>query len=280
MTPDVTAADLRAVLEFAERTLSVTDHESVQSVLLAGLAELVGADAATLHETDVTGPGQVSWGWPPARLTTDLVERLRGVLLQHPFMPLYARLRPNGPFPGEPFRISDLMSRRQWRDNPVAREVLPEASDQLGVMLGAHNGAMRNVVLTRSGHTFTDHQRDLLSLTLRHVTVAVERASPQPLVGLQIPTQPVQLVSSHPGGATAPVDAALSRRQRQVLAMVAQGWTDAQIASRLHISPRTVSKHLEHIYARLGVPNRAAAVARLTQPGVRPPEYAPLPRSA
>ena len=276
MTWDTTAADLHAVLEFAERTLYVTDYGSVESVLLPGLAELVGADAATLHETDVTGPRQVSLGWPPARLTMDLAERLRPVLLRHPFMPLYARLRPEGPVPSRPFRISELMSQRQWRANPVAREVLPEASDQLGVMLGTHNGAMRNVVLTRSGRPFTDRQRDVLALTLRHVTVAVERASPQRFVGLQIAPQPqwVPLTSSHPVGAAVPADTALSRRQRQVLIMVAEGWTDAQIAARLHISPRTVSKHLEHIYARLGVPNRAAAVARLTQPPARPPEHA------
>lgn len=262
MAPDLTATDLRAVLEFAERTLYVTDYGSVESVLLAGLVELVGADAATLNETDVTGPRQVSLGWPPARLTMDLAARLRRVLLKHPFLPLYTCLRPDGSFSSQPFRISDLMSQRQWRDNPVAREVLPEASDQLGAMLGTCNGAMRNVVLTRSGRTFTDRQRDVLALALRHVAVAVERASPQRCVGLQIVPQP-QWVQLELKGAAAPVDAALSRRQRQVLTMVAEGWTDAQIASRLHISPRTVSKHLEHIYARLGVPNRAAAVARL-----------------
>jgi len=256
------------VLEFAERTLYVTDYGSVESVLLADLAKLVGADAATLHETDVTGPRQVSLGWPPARLTMDLAERLHPVLLQHPFMPLYERLRPHSPFSSSPFRISDLMSQRQWRDNPVGREVLPEASDQLGVMLGTHNGAMRNVLLTRSGRTFTDRQRDVLSLTLRHVTVAVDRASPQRFAGLQIVPQPqwVQFASGRSMGAAVPADAALSRRQRQVLTMVAEGWTDAQIAHRLLISPRTASKHLEHIYARLGVPNRAAAVMCLAKP--------------
>lgn len=282
MTTDTTAADLRAVLEFAERTLYVTDYGSVESVLLAGLAELVGADAATLHETDVTGPHQVSLGWPPARLTMDLAERLHPVLLQHPFLPLYARLRPNGPFPRRPFRISDLMSRRQWRDNPVAREVLPEASDQLGVMLGTHNGAVRNVVLTRSGRTFTDRQRDVLTLTLRHLAVAVTRASPQRFTGLQIAPRPrwVPLASNRPARAAPPADTALSQRQLQVLTMVAQGWTDTQIARRLQISPRTVSKHLEHIYTRLGVPNRAAAVACLMQPRDDPPKHTPFAETA
>jgi DNA-binding CsgD family transcriptional regulator len=59
----------------------------------------------------------------------------------------------------------------------------------------------------------------------------------------------------------------LSRREAEVLAWVAQGKTDAAIGTILSLSPRTVAKHLEHIYQRLGVENRSAAVAlALTAP--------------
>jgi DNA-binding CsgD family transcriptional regulator len=54
----------------------------------------------------------------------------------------------------------------------------------------------------------------------------------------------------------------LSRRQSDVLALVARGQTNAEIAAGLAVSPRTVQKHLEHIYDRLGVRTRAAATAR------------------
>jgi DNA-binding CsgD family transcriptional regulator len=53
----------------------------------------------------------------------------------------------------------------------------------------------------------------------------------------------------------------LSRREAEVLAWVSQGKTDAAIAMILSLSPRTVAKHLEHIYERLGVENRSAAAA-------------------
>jgi DNA-binding CsgD family transcriptional regulator len=60
----------------------------------------------------------------------------------------------------------------------------------------------------------------------------------------------------------------LSRREAEVLSWVAQGKTDAVIGTILSLSPRTVAKHLEHIYQRLGVENRSAAVAlALTPPG-------------
>ena len=51
----------------------------------------------------------------------------------------------------------------------------------------------------------------------------------------------------------------LSRRESEVLRLVAVGETDAQIARELGLSPRTVHKHLERIYRKLNVENRTAA---------------------
>ncbi len=51
----------------------------------------------------------------------------------------------------------------------------------------------------------------------------------------------------------------LTPRQRAVLDRVAQGETDAQIATALGIARQTVTKHLEHIFQRLGVHTRTAA---------------------
>ena len=53
----------------------------------------------------------------------------------------------------------------------------------------------------------------------------------------------------------------LSPREAEVLAWVSQGKTDADIGAILGLSARTVAKHLEHIYDRLGVENRSAATA-------------------
>ena len=53
----------------------------------------------------------------------------------------------------------------------------------------------------------------------------------------------------------------LSRREAQVLALVAQGRTNAEIARTLSVSPGTVKRHLENVYAKLGVHSRTAAAA-------------------
>jgi len=60
----------------------------------------------------------------------------------------------------------------------------------------------------------------------------------------------------------------LSAREREVLGLVAQGLSDAQIAERLVISPHTVHRHVANILAKLGLPTRAAAAARAARTGL------------
>ncbi len=52
----------------------------------------------------------------------------------------------------------------------------------------------------------------------------------------------------------------LTTREREILALVAEGRTNGEVASALWISPATVRKHLENAYAKLGVTTRTAAV--------------------
>jgi DNA-binding NarL/FixJ family response regulator len=53
----------------------------------------------------------------------------------------------------------------------------------------------------------------------------------------------------------------LSQREREVLTLVARGSTNKEAAKKLFISEATVKTHLIHVYAKLGVNDRAAAVA-------------------
>jgi DNA-binding CsgD family transcriptional regulator len=54
----------------------------------------------------------------------------------------------------------------------------------------------------------------------------------------------------------------LTPREREILGLVAEGSTNAEIAECLWVSPGTVRKHLDNIYAKLGVHTRTAAVSR------------------
>jgi len=63
---------------------------------------------------------------------------------------------------------------------------------------------------------------------------------------------------------------ALSDRELEVLSLIAKGETNRGAASRLFISEATVKTHLLHIYAKLEVNDRAAAVARAFERGLLP----------
>lgn len=58
---------------------------------------------------------------------------------------------------------------------------------------------------------------------------------------------------------------ALTRREREVLEWVAAGKSNRDIAQILGTRPRTVEKHLEHVYEKLGVEGRTAAAMRLVR---------------
>jgi ATP/maltotriose-dependent transcriptional regulator MalT len=78
----------------------------------------------------------------------------------------------------------------------------------------------------------------------------------QALAALGLPLQPKPIPSARPAAAA---PNGLTAREVEVLRLVTQGLTDAQIAERLVISPRTVNNHLTAIYSKLAVSSRAAA---------------------
>jgi DNA-binding CsgD family transcriptional regulator len=54
---------------------------------------------------------------------------------------------------------------------------------------------------------------------------------------------------------------ALSARETEVMALIAGGHTNGEIAARLFLAEKTVKNHVRRIYSKLGVPNRSAAIA-------------------
>ena len=54
----------------------------------------------------------------------------------------------------------------------------------------------------------------------------------------------------------------------QILVLMAEGLTDAEIAARLHLSTKTVSEYARNIYGELGARNRAHAVHRAHVTGI------------
>jgi LuxR family maltose regulon positive regulatory protein len=101
------------------------------------------------------------------------------------------------------------------------------------------------------------HSRPKDDLALREYARRVLAAFEATLPGKPHP-------GTHPGGLPEP----LSEREQEVLALVAKGLTNQQIATRMVISIRTVKKHVENIHGKLGVQNRTQAVSRARELGL------------
>ncbi|MEM1055345.1 MAG: response regulator transcription factor [Bacteroidota bacterium] len=67
-----------------------------------------------------------------------------------------------------------------------------------------------------------------------------------------------------------PPDYGLTERETEVLAEMARGGTQREIAERMFVSPSTVNTHLQHVYEKLHVHSGTAAVAKAIREGIVP----------
>ena len=138
-------------------------------------------------------------------------------------------------------KISDFYSARQWHGTGMYRDHFRgEIEHEMMVCLPAAPGrSVRLIFFRGAGADFSERDRGLLALLRPHLHEAY-RAAERRRRG-------------------APE---LTRRQRELLHLVADGYTNAQIGRRLGLAEGTVRKHLENIFARLQVSSRTAAVIK------------------
>src|SRR5215468_6819884 len=125
-------------------------------------------------------------------------------------------------------------------DKNSGRAVASRAENTLVIPLPAPSGTDRQLVfVARPGSPFGDAERSAAVLLQPHIAEAMRVQS--------------RLSASR----------LLTRRQRELLALVAAGHDNIAIASRLNLSAATVRKHLANAFARLDVSSRTAAIAKI-----------------
>jgi len=147
-------------------------------------------------------------------------------------------------------RISDLIARRAYHELPIYQEYFrPQGVEHgLEVPLSAPSGLDRFLILWRSPSDpdFVDSDRNVLEVLRPHLARMLELAELRQRVA---------------GERRAPTTS-LTAREQEILDLVADGKTNAEIARDLWVAPSTVKKHLENVYAKLGVGRRTAAVVQ------------------
>ena len=101
------------------------------------------------------------------------------------------------------------------------------------------------LVLDSERRAFSDRDRAVLDLLAPHLALIRQRHRRLADASFETPA----------------AAALLGAREREILDLVASGMTNREIAAALFIPPGTVRKHLDNVYAKLGVRSRAQAVA-------------------
>src|SRR5690349_9120235 len=244
--------DLRVLTAVTEDGLRDDPGPAMPWTVLDRLQQLIPSDLIQFSEHDLQGPWSLT-----SQLTLDggdhIIEfdNLNGVDDEAHFWELRKKFLPST----YAARTGDMSSAVRWSDFYTGAELKntpfyaeygnPRLKHCMHVPLPSP-GLTRHVGFWRSNHDFSERDRlavQLLRPHLHEVYLDAERRR------RGIPH--------------------LSRREREVLQLVAQGYSNADIARILFISIATVRKHMEHIFGRTGVRTRSAAAA-LALPQIRP----------
>ena len=231
---------------------------------LHAAAECVGAllPADQLYWTSLdTGEGAAEMYGTGGIDRPEIVQALGRWAGAHPLLLSY-RDRPGDI---APLRLSDMIAVRAWRSHPVYAEVYRPLGGVYQICAAVtpyRDGAGAGWGFNRTGRDFTDDELQLL-VRLQPVLIALNQAS----------TRAFGASASGPGTAAASRDEAVAKagltpREARVLELLAAGLTATAIGHACRISPRTVQKHLENIYAKLGCHDRLVAVQRAAELGL------------
>ena len=196
------------------------------------LPQLVASEFTTLSICHLASGRREVFGLPAGALSEQDRAAFDRHFHEHPLVRYHAYQGGRGTQ-----RISDSLPIEQFRRSALYNDYYRRIGidHAMALPIYVRDGVLVSFVLNRTRRNFTDRERALLDVLRPHLARVYQRLN-------------------RLGGLTA--------REAEVLRWVAAGKSDAQIAAILHISARTVQKHLQHSYEKLGVESRTAAAMR------------------
>jgi DNA-binding CsgD family transcriptional regulator len=208
------------------------DKASYARLGVEGLPELVASEFTTLSICHLASGKREVFGLPAGALSAEDRAAFDRHFHEHPLVRFHA-------YQGGrvPQRISDSVPFEQFRRTALYNDYYRRIRIDHAIALPIYvrDGLLVSFVLNRTRRDFTDRERALLDVLRPHLARIYQRIN---TVGQ------------------------LTAREREVLRWVAAGKSDAQIGAILRISARTVQKHLQNVYDKLGVESRTAAAMR------------------
>lgn len=243
---------MEVLLELVGEAAGLLDLHEFRSGLLDALRRAVPADWISVNDL---GPDPAS----------------AYVLIDPPFPPeaheLFARLAHENPLitrytstsDGRAYRFSDVVSQAELRATALYREFYgPIGLEyQVAFTLPHGHGRLLGVALSRREHDFGDDEVTLLNRARPFLIQAYRNAIAYSTVEAELRRARAADLPPEGGRLAEQMEARrLTAREAEVLRWVAGGYSDEDIAAGLAISARTVQKHLERSFRKLGVQTR------------------------
>lgn len=212
---------------------------------VAVLGRLVASELTTLSACHIASAQRVVVGVPAGAIGASERAAFDRNFRDHPLVRFHAFERGRGAR-----RISDSLSDAGFRRTPLYNDYYRRIGldRALAIPLWVDDDELVSFVLNRNGRDFADRELALLD-ALRPTLAALYRSCLRPA----------------PTAARRGASFGLTPRENEAMSWVVAGKTDRDIAEILAISVRTVHKHLQRSYAKLGVETRTAAAMRLCQ---------------
>lgn len=206
------------------------------------LSRLIPNELGTLSRCDMRSGRRAVLGASAARISVDARAAFDRHFAAHPLVRYHA-------FDGgrHAHRISDSLSPARFRDTALFAEYyrVVGLDHAIALSLGLAQDELVSFVLNRAGADFSERELALFD-ALRPPLAAL-------FARIRLAEQP------------APTRFGLTPREAEVMLWVGAGKTDRDIGEIVGCSPRTVHKHLQHVFQKLGVETRTAAAMRLRE---------------
>ncbi len=224
------------------------DSESFARHGVANLPRLVPSEITTLSVCDLRHNTRSVIGAPDGAISVGDRACFDRFFESHPLVRYHSSVPGGGAS-----RISDLPAARRFRESALYNEYYRRIGIDhvVAVPLMVDRDLLVSFVLNRAGRDFSDQELAFLDLVREPMSALYRNLFTR---------------EKRQGGFS---QLPITLRERDVLSWVAAGKTDREIAEILGTSPRTVQKHLQHIYEKLGVETRTAAVMRAMECGAR-----------
>ena len=224
-------------------------REDYLAAVLDALAAVFPSDSAGWNKLDLDAGKVELAGFPPEVFGPDAPTAAALVRVEdHPMVISYLQNQEGS----EPRRLTDLVSLTDLHRTDAYHELLhPVDAEYQFTLVTERLGARTAACWTfnRRSHDFTDDELDL-AIHLQGMLAIIEKTW----------TMTTSL----------PVGTPLTKRELEVLSLVAHGLTAHAVGFRLGISEKTVRKHMENAYRKLHVSDRVLAVAAVHQLGLIP----------